>query len=219
MLRFQIPDSAIPTFTELSKLSKEDTNKIVSLLQQVEIGDTLDDFLEIFKNTKLSKDIIGMEETIYSFGGLLANEKESDLQSIAAALTKAYEEKREGKIEENEVKRLNENLLIIFESADNLKKTFKAFHLFTENDKLYNNSRIITDMRLLFNDEIESPPGCGVILHQLKIEYVENGKRKSVFVSLNRDDVRELSENLQRALKKEEIIKENQPNIKFIELK
>lgn len=77
----------------------------------------------------------------------------------------------------------------------------------------------LDDMRLLFNDEIESPPGCGVILHQLKIEYVENGKRKSVFVSLNRDDVRELSENLQRALKKEEVIKENQPNIKFIELK
>lgn len=219
MLRFQIPDSAIPTFTELSKLSKEDTNKIVSLLQQVEIGDTLDDFLEIFKDTNLSKDIIGMAETIFSFGGLLANEKKSDIQSIAAALTKAYEEKREGKIEENEVKRLNENLLIIFESADNLKKTFKAFYLFTENDKLYNNSRVITDMRLLFNDEIESPPGCGVILHQLKIEYMENGKRKSVFVSLNRDDVRELSENLQRALKKEEVIKENQPNIKFIELK
>jgi hypothetical protein len=77
----------------------------------------------------------------------------------------------------------------------------------------------MTDMRLLFNDELETVPGCGVILHQLKIDYIENGEQKSFFVSMDKDDVTKMSNVLQRALKKEEIILKNQRDIHFITLK
>jgi hypothetical protein len=48
---------------------------------------------------------------------------------------------------------------------------------------------------------------------------VENEEPKSFFVSLDREDLINLSENLQRALKKEESIKRNQDTINFLTLK
>jgi hypothetical protein len=37
--------------------------------------------------------------------------------------------------------------------------------LFLKNNHIYRESGVMTDMRLLFNDELENPPKCGVILH------------------------------------------------------
>jgi hypothetical protein len=60
-------------------------------------------------------------------------------------------------------------------------------------------SSVMTDMRLLFNDELETAPACGVILHQLKIDYIENGEQKSFFLSMDKDDVTEMCNVLKRA--------------------
>ena len=141
-------------------------------------------------------------------------------QLLAGSLTDAYIEKKKDDISsKEEIDMLKHNLFLLFENADNLKKTFKALRLFTQSAFNYLDSSVITDVRPLFNDDLESTPTCGVILHQLKIEYEENDEGKSFYVSLNRDDVSELIDNLQRALKKEEVIKLNQTGVNFIELK
>jgi threonine dehydratase len=99
-----------------------------------------------------------------------------------------------------------------------------ALPAFTELSKLSTKetekkSSVMTDMRLLFNDELVTAPTCGVILHQLKIDYIENGEQKSFFLSMDKDDVTEMCNVLKRALKKEDIILKNQSDIHFITLK
>ncbi|MFW5886139.1 MAG: hypothetical protein ACOCUL_00140 [Bacteroidota bacterium] len=219
MTKFQIPEAFLPGFMELSKLSPEDAEKIGILLNQIPVGATIQDFRETFTEAGLPENIQVTAETVFSMGALLAGETENDLTELATGLSKAFQEKNQGKITNEEAQQLKRNLLIILKNGDNLKKTYKAYQLFSENARIYRNSRVMTDIRLLFNDELDSNPRSGLILHQLKIEYVENEKPKSFFVSLDREDLVSLSENFQRALKKEESIKQNQDTINFLTLK
>lgn len=219
MVKFQIPDIALPSFTKLSMLSVKETEKIGALLKQFPLGGSIEDLHKLLNENQVLIDLPEMAETFFSFANLLTNNKEISREELAKNLSEAFAVKKKGEVGEEIVSQLGKNLLIIFESADSLTKTMKAFNLFTENAHLYRQSSVMTDIRLLFNDELETPPGCGVILHQLKIDYTENGKLKSFFVSLDLDDVKKMADVLQRALKKEEIIKKNQSDIHFITLK
>jgi hypothetical protein len=219
MTKFQIPEAFLPGFTELSKLSSDDAEKIGTLLNQIPVGATIQDFREAFTEADLPENIQVTAETVFSMGALLAGETGGDIAELTAGLSKAFQERNQGKITDEETQQLKRNLLIILKNGDNLKKTYKAYQLFSENARIYRNSRVMTDIRLLFNDEPDSNPRSGLIVHQVKIEFVENEEPKSFFVSLDREDLINLSENLQRALKKEESIKRNQDTINFLTLK
>ena len=219
MNRLQIPDDVVPAFNKLSQLSTEEAQKIAFLLEQYPIGGDFADFQRIFKESGLSEQIPNIDETIYSFGTLLSDKRGEDIEVLARSLSDAFVKSKKGKIAKDVAEQLKKNLLIIFENADHLKKTFKTYYLFSENKQIYLESSLMTDMRLLFNDELEKPPECGVILHQLKIEYRDENTSKTFFVSMDKEDVIELSETLQRALRKEETIKKSQSNIRFITLK
>lgn len=220
MTKFQIPDAYLTGFTELSKLTTNEAEEISKLLNKAPIGGSIEDYQNIFKETNISVNIQEVLETIFSLGSLLMDKKAgSDIVELASDLTSAYIEKKLEKIPDNVAEKLRQNLVTIFQNADNLKKSYKVFRLLSENAHIYRDSRIMTDVRLLFEDEVEIAPHCGVVLHQLKIEYLENEKPKSFFVCLDNEDVLKLIENLQRALKKEESIKANQADIKFITLK
>lgn len=218
MNRLQIPDIVIPTFKEFAKISSKEVEGIVCLLKEFPIGGNFDDLQLLIKKSEYGKRIPDLDETLLSFGSLLVDQDGADVTELAKDLANAYAEKI-GEVSVDESERLQNNLRSIFESADSLKKTFKAYYLFTNNDHIYQNSNVVTDARLLFNDSLEDQPTCGVIVHQLKLEYAESNRRKSFFVSMNREDLVELNETIQRALKKEEIIRNNQSNIHFITLK
>ncbi len=219
MTRFQIPDVFLPGFTKISELAAEKAEEIGDLLREVPVGINRQEFHTIFKD-KVSGLESPFAETIFSFGGILANKKAGeDIRELALSLTNAFKEKNEEKVSDTTAEQLNQNLLTILKNAENLEKTFKAIHLLSSNAHIYRDSVILTDIRLLFEDEVENAPKCGVVLHQLKIDYVENEKLKSLFVCLDNDDLNGLIENLQRAIKKEESIKKNQDKINFISIK
>ena len=132
-MRFRIPDAALHAFTELSRLKTEDLEKIISFLQGIPIGIGFEGFTEGFKKLDLDSKEIGLGETIFSFGSLLANGKEDNKQLLAGSLTDAYIEKKKDDISsKEEIDMLKHNLFLLFENADNLKKTFKALRLFTQ---------------------------------------------------------------------------------------
>jgi len=220
MIKFQIPDVFFTGFTAISQLTTENVGKIANLLREVPVGISLPDFQEIFEKSDFPGLNPEIAETIFSFGGILANkDTEENIRELALGLSHAYQEKKGGKVSGKVTDQLNQNLLTIFKNAENLKKTFKAMQLLSANAQIYRESTILTDIRLLFDDVVEKAPECGVVLHQLKIEYVENEELKSFFVCLNNEDVIGLIDNLKRALKKEDSIIKSQDNINFISFK
>src|SRR5690554_1436863 len=219
MITFQIPEAVVPTFNGISKLSTEDTVEIGKLLKEFPIGGKMTDMKSILTRSEIIESLPDLPETIFSFGGLLAGQQGADLNALANNLSEAFAKKMEDKLSNEDAEQLKKNLNIIFKNADSLKKTFKAFYLFSENNNTFEESSVITNLRLLFNDNIEENPECGVILHQLKIDYRKNNEDKSFYCSLSKDDLIKLIEVIQRTIKKEETIKNSQKHIHFITLK
>jgi len=88
--------------------------------------------------------------------------------------------------------------------------TSKAFDVMSEHPNIYDNfgTRVLTDIRPIFPKNLEEPLSAAVIVHTLKISYMENNERKEFFVALDSRDVRELQELLKRAEQKAEKLNE-----------
>ncbi len=82
----------------------------------------------------------------------------------------------------------------------------KAFNILLEHERVFLGSKILTDIRPIFNNrKIESPFGA-VIVHMLKIGYREGSESKEFFVALDTSDINKLEEVLKRAKDKEKAI-------------
>lgn len=93
-------------------------------------------------------------------------------------------------------------------SIEQLRTIARAAGLLFENENSATDTRIITDIRPIF--EQESPhvaPAGAMVVHTLRIGYVTNGEDKSFFVALDADDIQELIEQLQRANSKTESLR------------
>lgn len=84
----------------------------------------------------------------------------------------------------------------------------KAGGLSLETEHSLRETRVLTDIRPIFEpDNPQAPPTGAVIIHTLKITYRDDGRSKDFFVTLDASGVRELSEQLERANAKAESLK------------
>jgi hypothetical protein len=85
---------------------------------------------------------------------------------------------------------------------------YKSRKLITENANNFISCRIVSDVRPVFDFDIEQDPIAGVITHNLHIHYDSelNGIHKDFFICLDSFDIQVLLEALLRAEKKEEVL-------------
>jgi hypothetical protein len=82
---------------------------------------------------------------------------------------------------------------------ENLEGITKAISLQREGERLYCGAKILSDIRPVFGQEVNSMPVAGIITHTLKLNYHENGKHKSIFVVLDEEDLMNLRSVIERA--------------------
>ena len=88
------------------------------------------------------------------------------------------------------------------------KQTIKGFQLLQDNQKNIIDSKINTDIRLVFDEDIDNTKvENAVIIHNLVLEYIENNEIKELFFSLNTNDLIDLKETVQRAIQKESVLR------------
>jgi len=100
--------------------------------------------------------------------------------------------------EEGDGKILKDRLVRIFEGNKGLKITMKAMGVMVDQDHIFSHARILTDIRPVFNNNGDSVDAA-VIVHNLRIHYVENSDRKDFYVALDTNDIQSLREVLDRA--------------------
>ena len=72
---------------------------------------------------------------------------------------------------------------------------------------------------MIFNDNIRDNNRNALLIHHLHIEYVKEGYRKIILL-LDLADLKSLKESIERAINKEEIIKNDyQSSFKFLNLR
>lgn len=93
-------------------------------------------------------------------------------------------------------------------SINSLSVIVRAGGLFFENEHSLRQTRIITDIRPVFEQEHrQAPPKGAVIVHTLKVSYWADGEAKDFFVALDSGDIRKLLEQLEWADSKAESLK------------
>lgn len=91
---------------------------------------------------------------------------------------------------------------------DALAVIARAGSLSVESERSFIEARVLTDIRPIFEpDNPQVQPTGAMILHTLKVRFRTDGEPESFFVTLNAEDVRELSEQLERANVKAESLK------------
>ncbi len=153
-------------------------------------------------------------QTIVSFGELLDDEvTHADLpQNLIDSISGNYPDEIKGV----DLRVLGSNLFSIFENSKNLKLTLKGQTLLLDNENIYLKGLIVSDIRLIFDKNITDSNRNGVIVHKLHISVRSNNKTKNIFIALDSSDLKQLKEIVERAMLKEDLIKEDYENINFI---
>lgn len=86
--------------------------------------------------------------------------------------------------------------------------SFKANLLLTQNERNFAQINILSDVRTVFDEETVEHPIAAVIVHVLKIAYLEAGTRKEFFVGLDDGELEEMKLAIDRAQKKSKVLRQ-----------
>jgi hypothetical protein len=105
------------------------------------------------------------------------------------------------KLNEVERERFVRRLRKIF-SFDSLAVAAKSRDLQTDHDHVYLNSRVVTDIRAVFRAAPDESPVGMVLVHMLRLGYLDRGKdgeRANIYMALDDADLANLKKVLERA--------------------
>jgi hypothetical protein len=88
-------------------------------------------------------------------------------------------------------------------SAPSFAAFGKAIDIARESDRLLHVSRVITDLRPVFSEEVANEPLGAVIVHTLRLDYFEENDVKTISFALNSRDLAQLKRTVERAQAKE----------------
>jgi len=172
--------------------------------------------LEIYKE-KLPHDFNGAIKEIQEEIGLEAN-KVWDLtySAISSYLTYFHS----GKLLEDFLKKIKndktrEFLKELLKMDKSIGIISKIIYLENESPNIFIKTNLITDLRpIYFNDPLVETQN-GVIKHTLSITIEESGILKNIYITLNHNDLKELSRVIERGLNKEKTLEESCRNKNF----
>jgi hypothetical protein len=91
-------------------------------------------------------------------------------------------------------------------SVKSLESVSKAISLQRDTERVYCESKIISDIRPVFGDDVKEYPVAAAILHTLILSYHENGDHKEFFITLDEVDLNSLQTAIKRAKNKADTI-------------
>jgi hypothetical protein len=99
--------------------------------------------------------------------------------------------------------------------------TAVATDLQTQNARNYQSARIVTDVRPIFQEDVEAPPTGAVIVETLQIQtWTRDGGSELIFVSMDETDLKQLKATIDRALSKTDTLKKfiDEKGLSYFEL-
>lgn len=216
--RYTIPTDFLPGFKAI--LDVEDTNwqKIVKSIPQIKEGAGPK---TIEKQLRQSVENLGdaiLPITIFSLGSLLKDNSGQE-EEIAEDLVEAYK-KADTHIDAAAEQKLLDRLSELLQSMHAIAVTYKALQLMEEAQQVFVDGRIITDIRLVFNDEVADQKRHALVVHNCRIETREGRQKKDLFFSCTKNDLLEIRNQIDRALQKEETMRKDYDNaMPFIDIK
>jgi hypothetical protein len=103
---------------------------------------------------------------------------------------------------------LKERLSRLLSLERSLGVTAKALYLAYQFPRHYHGAQVLTDARPVFTTNLAEPPAAFIISHTLQIQVHDDGEDCRWFVMLNTDDLVDLKRVIERAIEKEQSLKQ-----------
>ncbi len=208
----KIPEKHFNAFESYLRLSKSEKSHLLSAIMEIpvegeeeKITNLLIDKIDLprFKIFEIVRMIFELIAVYFEIG--------SEIDEFFIDLKKGLAETKEIKspIDDYSIDILKE----IF-SKESIFISFKASSLEYDRSKLIQNFRILSDIRPIFSDKSSQELKIlgEIVIHSLKIVYFEDSNLKSVFFALDKSDLLEFKEQIDRALNKKDVIAKSNIN-------
>ena len=165
-------------------------------------------------------DLLNILEAIVSLYPLQAYSSLT-IEDLASSLGEAVAELEDFHNVTEEQKKIFEARITTLLSINGaLDVASKVGELLLEYEHLFLGSRIITDIRPVFDSDLNKIPAGALIVHTLKLEYKQGNEEKDFYIALDTNDVKKLREQLDRAEQKAESIKLmlNQAQVSYLDV-
>jgi hypothetical protein len=223
MTELNIPEEFKPGFKLLINIDEKTVQGFIDAFQQAEPLqiNNLVSAVTSRVNTLTRKEVKDVIETLISIHNLrdyLQENHNASTDEVIEKISQAVEDDEELEITD-EKKQEFERRLVTFLDFDNiLSFTSKAIEIVRDHERLFQNSRIHTDMRPVFESDLEDSPAGVAIVNMLKIEYVDLDGKHEFFVALDANDLKQLREQLDIADRKVKAIELmlNQANVPYL---
>lgn len=215
---FAIPSEVKDGFISIINLTSTELSELNQLVKDAEVGQGVEVLSENNTIGNLNKERIkSILRSLFSLVNIFDSTKKS-IDDFAADFAESFRESF-SEISNIEEGKLKQNLIQLLNSFSSIKLTVKARNLIIENLNNFTESRIISDIRIVFNDDNRNEKQqCALIVHQLNIKYFSGSSKNNLFsISLDSADLKKLKKTIDRAIEKDISIKENNHELKFID--
>jgi hypothetical protein len=209
----QVPGEYEGGFAKIRDLPDEAARELLAALQRIpntynqnSLSSAVAESVDTIAASDV-RDIVPALISLYAY----RDDSQSAISDVAEGVAQAMEESESDQLrlppEDRDAfaKRLAELL-----DVEPLHRVVRAGILLLENERLYREVRVLSDIRPIFGPEKpDAPPRGAVIQHTLKFTYRADNDNaiKEFSIALDSDDVDQLSEQLERAKSKTESLK------------
>lgn len=217
-MSINIPSHHIKPLLRIGELSSDEVGELSDALSRASLTFSVNKIIDhVKKNIHL--DIDNIEEIIELLVSMnLALQASFSDLSIEEFVDKLSESlKEEDDLPKNiDWIKLQTNLINLLNIDSSISVTGKALDVFTEHQRIYRSSRIFSDIRPVFhNNDTEI---ATTIVHTLKVEISDSqitSKPFSYFLTLDSNDLNDLKKVVDRAIYKEQKLKDILDNKKL----
>ncbi|MEH2253582.1 hypothetical protein [Nostoc sp.] len=164
----------------------------------------------IVKTQKLDRrTAVNIVETLVSLRQFYKEENLSN-EDIVVLISKYIEEDSEFEVKIEQIERFSKRLSSLLKALESIAFSLdiseKASNLLIEHERIFSDSRIVTDIRPVFDSETEKKVKAAILIHTLKIQYRDVGGTKEFYVALDSDDLDNLYEQIVIAINHRDVL-------------
>ena len=175
---------------------------VVAVDTAVRDGEKTDGILRAIDSAAGDKSVARALRSLYAY----RFSTESPIDQVAADVTNVMVSSADEKLclPTEEAQDFRERLQTLL-SIDSLWQALKAGLLAKEHANAFVYSKVVTDIRPIFGDDVSEVPSGAILTHNLHIHYATMaGEHRDFVVAMASEDLRDLKESLERADKKVE---------------
>ncbi|MCX6269815.1 MAG: hypothetical protein NTU44_01095 [Bacteroidetes bacterium] len=222
MRNIEIPHDLKAGFEAISQVDNQQLMIIIDVLNSFPLGFNVQRLVKQLSEHGIDiSNIDLLSQSIFYIGNVILQHPDAPKEDILGGLIDSYSKKNHS-VAGDILEQLKNNLQRIIGSIHNIVLTIKAIRLFVDNERNFQEVKIITDIRTVFDEPISRSPKNALIIHQLRITYLcDYGEIKDIHFSLSNEDLQKFRDHITRAIEKEsEIVNtlSNNQDINVIQL-